>query len=124
MSGRNGRPVRFVVIGLASTGLYFAFLLGLRPLIASTAALAALCYALSMAFNYAAQGLWTFGIARLSKRSLGRYTVVQGGALTTNAVVMGGLVDWFGLPLLPSQIMVTGLVAIGVYCLSALWVYR
>ena len=124
MNGTRARPARFILIGLASTAVYFALLLALRSVIASTTILAALCYALSMCFNYVAQGLWTFQTQRLSTRSLGRYAIVQGMALAINALAMGILVDGLGWALLLSQVLVTGFVAVCVYVLSAIWVYQ
>lgn len=124
MTTNRARPVRFAVVGLASTALYFALLVLLRPHIASTMLLAGLCYALCMAFNYVAQGLWTFRAGRISTRSLMRYGALQGGALVVNATAMGALVDMAGLPLLPAQIAVTALVTLGIYALSVRWVYR
>ena len=118
------RPLRFVLIGGASTALYFALLLLLRPSIPSTTLLAALCYAISMGFNFVAQGLWTFQSGRLSSRNLMRYGCMQGAGLVVNAAVMGVLVDGLDLPLLPAQIAVTGLLTLCVYFLSANWVYR
>jgi putative flippase GtrA len=124
MTTIRSQPLRFIVIGLASTALYFALLLLLQPYIASTALLAALCYAVSMAFNFIAQGLWTFARQRLSSSNVLRYVCVQGSALLANAWAMGALVDGIGLPLIPSQIAVTAVVTVFVYLLSVAWVYR
>jgi putative flippase GtrA len=124
MRQSRSRPLRFVLIGGASTALYFALLLLLRSHIPSTTLLAGLCYAISMGFNFVGQGLWTFQSGRLSSRSLARYSCMQGAALVVNAAAMGSLVDGFDLPLLPSQIAVTGAVTLCVYFLSANWVYR
>ncbi|MEM1065283.1 MAG: GtrA family protein, partial [Pseudomonadota bacterium] len=103
--------------------LYFGLLVGLRGVIGGTFVLTAVCYALSMVFNFAAQGLFTFRAVRLTGRSALRYTVVQVGALLTNSLAMFGLVDGLNLPLLGAQVCVTAAVALAVYFVSKHWVY-
>lgn len=120
---RFGQPLRFVLIGLASTALYFGLLIALRGAIPGTFALTAVCYALSMVFNFAAQGLFTFRAARLTGQSARRYAVMQIGALLANSLAMVALVDGLGAPLLVAQLGVTGAVAAAVYVISKRWVY-
>lgn len=124
MTSGSGAAFRFIIIGIASTGLYFGLLVALRPMIASTALLAAVCYGLSMIFNFLAQGLWTFRSSRLGGPQIRRYAIMQGGAMGINSLGMQTLVERFEVPLLTSQLMITSLVTACVYVLSKRWVYR
>ena len=124
MTKEQQRAVRFIVIGLLSTGLYFGLLILFRPLIASTFWLTAFCYGLAMCLNFLAQGFFTFEAKALSHRNLGRYIVMQGSALLLNSLAMALFVDRFGMPLLLSQVFVTGVITVMVYFVSKTWVYR
>lgn len=118
-----GRFARFALVGGLSTGIYFGLLLLLRDVIASTLVLAGVCYALSMALNYVAQSTFTFRAGRPSRRAARRFVVMHAGALAFNAGAMGALVDLAGAMLLPSQVLVTGVLAVSTYLASKHWVY-
>lgn len=124
MSDARRQVVRFAIMGLASTGLYFALLLALQPAIASVTLLTAVCYALSMAANFVAQGMFTFQVKRLSGRQLRRYLMMHGAALLMNSAAMGFLVNSLNLPLILSQIFVTGCITVFTFTVSKTWVYR
>lgn len=124
MNKELGRTLRFGLIGLASTGFYFALLVLLGPLIGSTILLTALCYGLAMVFNFLAQGLFTFQAKTLTRGQLVRYIVMQGSALVVNSGAMFVAVDLWGLALIPSQLGVTACITAGTYLASRNWVYR
>lgn len=96
----------------------------MQPVVQSTVLLTALCYVMSMVFNFLAQGLWTFKSSRLSGRNLRRYLLMQGSAMVVNSTVMGILIDRMEFLLIPSQIFVTGCITVCVYVLSRHWVYK
>jgi putative flippase GtrA len=123
MNTDHVRVIRFIIIGILSTGFYFGLLYFLRPVIFSTAVLAAVCYLTSMVFNFAAQGLWTFGVTKLTRQNLQRYFLVQGAALIINSIAMAFLVDYLALSLYMSQVGVTTLVTCGIFQLMRNWVY-
>ena len=115
--------LRFALIGVASTALYFTLLIGLGPLIESIIFLTLICYTVSMALNFLAQGLFTFQQRRLTARQMGRYAVMHGCALVANSGAMAMLVDGLGVTILLAQVMVTGGIMIGTFLLSRNWVY-
>ena len=116
--------LRFVLIGLSSTGLYFALLIIFEPLIPTIMLLAAVCYAISMAFNFLAQALFTFQVQRLSRQQLMRYSIMHGFALSLNSISMSALVNALGIQLLIAQIFVTSFITIMTFALSKTWVYK
>lgn len=124
LAHRYRRLLRFATVGLLSTAFYFLLLLALRPFFQSTALLAATCYGTAMLFNYTVQSLWTFKVRQLSGQSAFRYICMQGCAMIVNSAAMALLVDVLGLMLVPSQLLVTACVTVGIYALSANWVYR
>lgn len=116
--------LRFILIGLLSTGLYFTLLIILDPLIPSIMLLAAVCYTISMAFNFLAQALFTFQVQRLSRQKLTRYSIMHGTALLLNSIMMSALVDVFELKLIIAQLFVTGIITVMTFALSKAWVYN
>ena len=123
MRDEHRRIARFIFTGVASTGVYFALLILLQPVIPATLWLTALCYSIAMCLNFLAQGLFTFRTQRLSRKHLGRYIVMQGSALAMNSLTMALLVDVLNVPLLLAQVFVTGIITIAVYLLSRTWVF-
>ncbi|SMD03272.1 GtrA family protein [Primorskyibacter flagellatus] len=124
MNKEINRTLRFGLIGIASTGGYFVLLILLGPVISSTILLTALCYGMAMVFNFLAQGLFTFKAKRLTGTQLVRYVTMQGTALIANSSAMFVVVDQWGLPLIPAQLIVMACVTISTYLASRNWVYR
>lgn len=124
MNCRIKRIQRFVLIGVASTGIYFVLLILLRPVIDSVILLTALCYGTAMFFNFFAQGLFTFRAKKLTSIHLSRYFIMQGAALVINSGAMYMAVDRWGLGLISAQLIVTACVTICSYLASQNWVYR
>lgn len=118
------RILRFVIVGASSTLLYFALLWALKGAIASTPVLTAICYMLSMAYNYLVQSWFTFQFKAHTRKSVSRYFVMQASAMVVNSGVMTLLVDGIGMSLFVAQVFVTGCVAIMVFLTSKHWVYR
>lgn len=121
--GELMRFVRFVSVGLASTGLYFLLLWVFEPLIADVFVLTAFCYMLSMVANYLVQGRFTFQTQKATATSFKRYVVMHGVAMASNSLVTGGLVTWLGLPLYGTQLVIMGLVAVSTFIVSKKWVF-
>lgn len=119
-----GRPMRFVIAGGVSTGVYFLLLILLRDHVSPTALLVAVCYLAGMMVNFFAQALFTFRSHSIGGAMAFRYSIVQGSALAVNSGAMALLVDILKWALVPSQVMVTGVISVGVYLVSKGWVYR
>ena len=116
--------LRFTMIGLLSTGLYFTLLIVLDPLIPSVMLLSAACYTISMAFNFLSQALFTFQVQNLSRQQLTRYSIMHGTALLLNSIMMSALVDVFEFRLIIAQVFVTGIITVMTFALSKAWVYN
>jgi len=121
-SGRQG--IRFILVGLASTGLYFLLLQVLRDRVANILLLTGLCYLTSMVFNFLLQSRITFAAGPPTRRNVSRFIVMQLTALCANSLLMALLVERLGLPLVYSQIAVTACISVLVFVTSKLWVYR
>lgn len=125
MKKRLSHPtLRFGLVGIASTGFYFALLILLDYAIESTILLTALCYGMAMVFNFLAQGLFTFQVKALTRSQLARYVVMQGTALILNSVAMFVFVDQWAFPLISAQLLVTACIILGTYLVSKNWVYH
>ena len=122
--GLSHPTLRFGLVGIASTGFYFALLILLDYAIESTILLTALCYGMAMVFNFLAQGLFTFQVKALNRSQLTRYVVMQGTALILNSVAMFVFVDQWAFPLISAQLLVTACITLGTYLVSKNWVYR
>lgn len=115
------RLARFVVVGLASTALYFALLLLLADTGLPVWLLTTACYAASMVFNYIAQARYTFR-ARAGWSGVIRYMVMHAAAMTFNATAMT-ILTGRGWHLFAAQVLVTGIVTAGTFLLSRHWVF-
>ena len=124
MKDSRMQMLRFMLIGLFSTGLYFVLLIIFEPLIPSIMVLAAVCYIISMAFNFLAQALFTFQVQRLSGQQLTRYSIMHGAALLLNSTMMSGLVNILDFKLLIAQVFVTSIITVMTFALSKTWVYK
>lgn len=124
MTETKKQVLRFVLIGLCSTGLYFVLLVILEPLIPSIMLLAAVCYVISMAFNFLAQALFTFQVQGLTHQQMKRYLIMHGLALVLNSTMMSALVNTLDFQLVVAQICATGLITIITFTLSKSWVYK
>lgn len=116
--------LRFAMIGVTSTGLYFALLIIFESLFSSIILLTALCYGVSMSYNFLAQAIFTFQVEHLSSQQLIRYIVMHGIILFVNSTSMSILVTTLGMQLVIAQILVTGFVTILTFALSKSWVYE
>lgn len=124
MSILRSQLIRFVIIGLASTGLYFGLLFVSLKFVSSIVLVTAFCYALSMVFNFLAQGLFTFQMWRVTLSHLRRYIVLHLCALSINSLAMAALVNGLGIKVFIAQVFVTGAITLGTFSVSKLWVYR
>lgn len=121
-SAEARRLVRFAVVGLASTALYFAMLLALAGTGLPVWLLTTACYAASMVFNYLAQARYTFRARAGSWSGVIRYAVMHAAAMVFNAAAMTGLTGQ-GWPLLAAQVPVTGILTLSTFLLSRYWVF-
>jgi putative flippase GtrA len=119
-----GRIIRFAVVGLSSTGVYFGLLWALRGLVPSVLLLTALCYLASMVYNYVLQSFFTFKAGRPTRRTLVRFVLMHMLAMALNSGLMEGLVNGLRIPMFVAQIAVTGLISVMVFLISKHWVYH
>jgi putative flippase GtrA len=115
--------LKFAMVGLASTMIYFLLLAVMSEFIANILILTAVCYALSMLLNYLMQSLYTFRAGPPSRRAVSRYATMHAGALVFNSLAMKTMVDILSAPLIPSQILVMGVLAVSTFFISKLWVF-
>ncbi len=116
--------ITFILVGASSTGLYFLLLWGLRDIIASTMALTACCYGISMVYNYILQSWLTFRAGPPTRRSMTRFVIMHLTAMALNSLLMAGLVDGLGMALFGSQVLVTALISAMIFVVSKRWVYQ
>lgn len=124
MLAELGRIFRFALVGLSSTVVYFALLWGLRGFIGSVIVLTAVCYLVSMVYNFVLQSSFTFRAGAPTRHSLLRFALMHLMAMGINSGLMAGLVTGLQVPMFAAQIGVTALVSIFVFLLSKHWVYR
>jgi putative flippase GtrA len=123
MLAELGRIFRFALVGLSSTAIYFALLWCLRDFIASVIALTALCYLISMVYNFVLQSAFTFRAGAPTRHSLLRFALMHFAAMGINSALMAGLVTGLRVPMFAAQILVTALISVTVFVLSKHWVY-
>ena len=116
--------VKFGLVGLGSIGVYLLALVLLRPWISNIAWLTAACYLISAVFNYVLQRGFTFRASAPRSGSWLRYIGQHAICLSLNSGLMVLLVERLGFALIPSQLVVTVIVAGTSFALSYLWVYK
>lgn len=115
--------VKFAVVGLLSVAIYFVFLFFLEPVFSNYAVLGAVCYTLSMIFNYFAQKLFTFQQTGQHKRALSRYAAMHLLCMGINSLGLTLLVGQAAMNLYFAQLIVTGVVVAISFVLSNTWVF-
>jgi putative flippase GtrA len=117
------RVLRFILVGVSSTALYFSLLWVLRNWIPNIIALTALCYLASMIYNCVVQSFFTFRTGRPTTRILVRFGMMHLLALGLNSGLMHGLVSGLGIAMFVAQIAVTLLISMMVFLISKHWVF-
>ncbi len=120
---KSAQSLKFIVIGVLSTALYFFLLILLEKHIGSTIILTFICYLISMFFNFIAQGLFTFQVQKFTKQQVRRYLILQGSNLVFNSAAMAVLLDGLTINILVAQVGVTACLTIYTYLVSRAWVY-
>jgi putative flippase GtrA len=118
------QPMTFLAVGASSAALYFLLLWAMQPWIAGTILLTAVCYTVSMAYNFLLQSALTFRSAAPDRKNVLRFVIMHLAALSLNSLSMWGLVDGLSLPLIASQLLVTASITVFVFLASKHWVYR
>lgn len=106
-----------VVAGFILFLLYFK-VLGWHHLVANV-----LVFGSWVWFGYQIQRRWTFQAAH-SWKSLAKYITNQVVFASTGTVSLWFLVDWIGLDATLGYALSTGIMTVGMYALSAFWVFR
>lgn len=118
------QPMTFLAVGASSAALYFLLLWVMQHWIAGTMLLTALCYMISMAYNFVLQSAFTFRSRAPDRKNLLRFVTMHLTALSLNSLLMWSLVDGLSLPLIVSQLMVTAGITIMIFFVSKHWVYQ
>ncbi|MET0249979.1 MAG: GtrA family protein [Sphingobium sp.] len=123
MRAELGRIFRFALVGLSSTAIYFVLLWGLRDAIGSVIILTAVCYLVSMVYNFVLQSAFTFRAGPPTRHAVLRFALMHCMAMGINSASMAGLVTGLHMPMFAAQVVVTALVSILVFLASKHWVY-
>lgn len=116
--------IRFAVVGLTSNAvLYLSYLaltnVGLGPKLSMS-----LVYAVGVGQTYLFNKRWTFTHKGRRDAAFLRYLIVYAGGYLTNLLVLAWLVDARGLPHRPVQGVMILFLAVALFLLQRLWVFR
>jgi putative flippase GtrA len=121
----RGELLRFALVGLTTTALYFGLLLlqveawGVSITLASSIA----CV-IAITYNYLLHYSWTFSADAPHGIVLVRYLLMSVGSVLINASVMHYGVPLLGLHYRLVQVLAAAAMIAWTLCMSALWVYR
>jgi putative flippase GtrA len=116
--------LRFLIVGTLATALHYAVLIGLVqsglavPVVASS-----IGFALSAAFNYAANRHYTFRSARDHTAALPRFVAVMIVGLAINASVLWFLSEPLRQPYLLAQVIATGFTLFWNFTANRRWTF-
>jgi putative flippase GtrA len=115
---------RFLIVGGIATALQYAILFaltgsaGLPPLLASSIGFVA-----SAAANYTLNRRFTFRSDVNYVAGLERFSIIAGGGLALNAIVMAGGTAVAGMDYVASQLVATAVVLLWNFHLNRLWTF-
>lgn len=118
-----GSLVRFVAVGLVSTGAYFTFVLFLRRYMQLSVTMAgAISFLIVVAFSYVLHYRWTFRSSRAHASAIPRFigTTVGGQIINSCTLAIGST----RLPVVELLLVASVLVATWNFLSSRLWVFR
>lgn len=116
--------MRFGAMGLASTGIYLAFMIPLRWALGEPLWLVSgIAYLLSMAINYLLQRTVTFRSQRRHQEAVTRFIVVQLIALGLNSCLLELLVKRMHHPFWLGQTVAVFVTAVFSYGAQKAWVF-
>ena len=115
--------LRFGVVGGCSAGVYIVVMAGLVSR-ANLILAAVVAYLAAMVVNYTLQKLWTFKSDRRHREAIPKYIVTHVTAIALNSLILEFLHGRLGAPLIPTQLLAFGAIAIWSYCCQRLWVFR
>ncbi|HVV95347.1 MAG TPA: GtrA family protein [Hyphomicrobiales bacterium] len=116
------RATRFAVVGIATSGAYFATMWTIVGLLHADPILsAALAFALATLVSYACNALWSFG-SDLSHLSAAKYALVAAAGFMVNLSVAAGAAYWGYGYLAASLVVLFVLPAIN-FAASHLWIF-
>lgn len=120
----SARFVRFVLVGAVGTAAHWSVLMllvgqGVGPVVASVAG-----FVVGGLVNYGTNRVLVFGAGRRHVEALPRFFTVAGLGLLWNALLMALATGPLGLPVLPSQVVTTGILVFWHYLANAAWTFR
>ncbi len=117
--------IRYVAVGAATSGLYFALLflfadrLGWSPAGAAGAA-----YIIAVAANYFAHHRWTFRSDEPHRATAPRYLMLVVLILMTNVTATGLLPSLLGVNYVVVQLTFAAILVAATFAVQAFWVFR
>lgn len=115
----------FAALGVIGTAAHYAVLITLvqsgaaGPVLGSSAG-----FLVGGLTNYILSHRVVFRSDKRHSEAMGKFFVVAGVGLALNATLMALLTHGLGLPYLPAQVLVTGLLVLWHYAGNALWTFR
>lgn len=115
---------RYLVVGAVTNGIWFAAYLagtwaGVPPLVMAT-----ICYVAGVATSYAFNRGWSFQSRRAHAGAIPRYAMAYGLGYMTNMLILYILYVRGGLPHQYAQLISAALVALELFLVLRLWVFR
>lgn len=118
-----GQLARFAVVGASNTALTWCVFAASTALGAWYPAAAAFAFALGAVNGYTLNRVWTFRAGGFDSRALGRYVVIQIGAMLTNVGLVVALVEGFALHRLLAQLVAIPIVSMLSFGASRNWAF-
>ena len=114
----------FVIAGLAAAVAHYGVLIGLVELARWTPVPATLCgYVAGGIVSYALNRRLTFTSRREHREAIWRFAVVAGVGFLLTGLLMSVLVDRWGMPYLPAQVVTTGCVLVWSFIAHKIWTF-
>lgn len=115
---------RYLIVGAVTNGIWFGVYLagtwaGVPPLVMAT-----VCYVAGVATSYAFNRGWSFQSRRTHAGAVPRYAMAYGLGYVTNMLILYLLYVRGGVPHQYAQLISAGLVALELFLVLRLWVFR
>jgi len=117
--------VRFSLVGLCGAVAHYSTLIGAVELAGASAVAGSMLGALAGAtVNYTLSRLFVFEAQRGHGGAIPRFLATAAVSAALNGILMAILVNLIGLPYLPAQVLVTGMLVTVNYLASRHWTFR
>lgn len=114
----------FAGVGAVAAVFHYGTLVALVELAAFTPVTATLCgFVAGGLVSYALNRTLTFRSDRPHRAAAPRFLLIAGVGFGLTGLLMGLLNGWFGMPYLPAQVVVTGIVLLWTFTANRLWTF-